>query len=634
MLIPKATEDFSKALNYQPKTTTQEDNILKEYKKQLDEIQNTDSSLTKTQEALNAYKNYRDKKETSNISELDTLAGEDIPVISPLSSGLSKLIKYGSHKFSTMSPEQQNYERAIQTDLITAMIRNEGLPVTDSTLKHYRDLYDPTSLSIKQIQDTLDFEKKRNQARNSIIALRTNIPNPAKIGTNEEFYKSTDDFVNNLNQINNAINAPTAHRVNRFPQTEELTDENATIVKNDIEELFKENPYANESEVFKKITGVPIEQATEKEIQDFLTTYAESIHSNKMDRVVNNLMTKIATAVALAVPPNVYSASVVGALMSIPPLYTGYKAGKKAYDEGKDIEGILKESGIAAGKSILEESKSIPQIGAGFLGRKIGTTLLPILLKKMGIEKTTSVKEVVGLGLSKGINKVEKDISDASEELANRTMSEGKITKDLINNTLKNGGDIEGEVLKVLDRNFTNSKLEDKSTNIGEILRQTIKDMSGSKSVEQLSQKYGLPIGTTRNSIESIENKFFPGMSTYTKMRKELTKISQNHGKSIPIEETIKRLNKAGNWSKEQIQEMLPDILKTTISKEIIDRALTDIPKSISNTSAEIVHAIINAIGKYILRRKGTASEIAAKEAEKTVKDALKKIKEEYDIKE
>ena len=592
MMIP-ATEEFDSGFDFVQNLRDQnKPRSLEKYQKRIEDIQATHYSLKKTREAFDKYKKYR-QENTPVENFLDKSAQTALTA-----KALQKGYRIYSD-FTGMNPQEYNdFKNTIETDFIMAKMRNEGIPITNETLKHYLEIYDPRSLTIGQFEDVLSKEEELNHARNAHIGLETQTENPAKIGSNEDFYKATGNIIGLLRDVKQLQNAPTAYKVNRFPNTEELADENTEILKGDLQSLIRANPNATEDDIFKKMTGVPLQEANEGNIEDFLNTYKYASGSKKWDPAYNKLIgLTLGSALAVVEAP-IVTAGILAASAGI-PIYQGIQQYRSAKSSGVGTEDALLQGASTAGQAALEE---LDTLGVGKLVKGVSKGILKTyqisrnLLNRRNkqIPENTNEPEfgvdtVIGKASSKGIKKVEDRIRSQSEELARKSYS--KNDKE-IENILSTNNKVHSKILE----DYREIKMSGDKNPPAETIRKIIKNYSDRKSIEKLSDKVGLSEQSVREILENLEEKIFPGMNPYTKASKVITKIDKNRGKSIPIERTIKDIKDSDGFTPEDIKEMSENILETTISSDSIRKALDEKTIEGIDSVQDIIKKVIKGI--------------------------------------
>ncbi len=622
MMFP-ATQEFKQGVDYTSQQAPQEiprSKILEKYSKDIENIQATDFALGNVNKALEAFKKYNGEDDSSE---------EDDSILGAISNSAARIGQKIKNITNTNSPEYINYRNAIESDLIYAKLRNEGIPVTDATLKHYKEMFDPATLSTKQVEQILKTEYERNNKRNALIGLETNIENPAMIGTNEDFQKSASDIATQLQNIKTLASAPTHLKTNRFPDTQELVDENSEIVKNDIDSLYSSNPEASEKDVFKTITGVDPEDATQGDIHDFLVTYGEASNGKDWSPTLNKIFGG-AIGALIGISPSKFT----WAAMSVfPAIYQGGKETINKVSEGEPLYKAL-ESGKEKGIKTLKQELEAALVGfaGGFTARTL--TKRPILNASERIvsslfgsnkskipfnSRNVTAEKVAGYGGgSSNIKNVEDRISEESNALAQQTY--GKLKKEDIVSKLNDNNPVDKEMMRIYDIKTSGAVAKDPAMSLHEV----IKEMSSSDYVEQLSQKTSLPIGSVRSRIEEVENTVFPTMGKLTMQKKAITKLQKASGSSASINQIIKSLDEAGGWTKQDWIDMAPNILEAVASRDILEKALKENSSGGIGQLADLASKIITSTTKVFTKR--TGAEIKASEEEKKMRDALSKI--------
>jgi hypothetical protein len=239
-------------------------------------------------------------------------------------------------------------------------------------------------------------------------------------------------------------------------------------------------------------------------------------------------------------------------------------------------------------------------------------------------ESEFGIDTVIGKASSKGIKKVVDLIRSQSEELARTSYSKNE---EQVKNWLNPDNKVHSKILK----DYKDIKMSGDENSPAETIRKIIKNYSDRKSIEKLSDKVDLPEQSVREILENLEEKIFPGMNKYTKASKVITKIDKNRGKSIPIERTIKDIKDSDGFTPEDIKEMSENILETTISSDSIRKALDEKTIEGIDSVQDLIKKVIKGETKKIFGRK-TASERVAEEAENTIREAYKRLKDEFKI--
>ena len=535
-------------------------------------------------------------------------------------------VPYGQiQRFMNWTPKQKeaytNYKNSLENELIPTILRNEGIPLTGETLQHARESYNLDNMSPRQLEALTNRAHKRVREDNVFLSNQYKKPNIAGIGSDREYAEDEIAYMQQLKGTADKMqqNMPTFQKV-MTNNGEGSNTQNSKIMQDDVNQIIAQSGGDINSAagpIYEKITGEPLENATQEGVAKYIITFQKSIDENTNA----SIFAVMGAALGLIKNPVVIglgalsAAAVTGGTRAASTYIEGgsvvesLKAGaKEAAEVGGDVlSGAL---AVRTGESLgAAASSGVKNIGRRLTGKNTGVN---------------SVTELAASSKLQNSGRVSGEIREASEKVLEKysAVPESTILEDL--RGIAKDSPESTSVVNQIEKEF---KIRGKnSENAAEAIYKTLRDSSSGDTVEKIAEGAKLSVGAVRNILKRIEKKILPDMVPLSEQAGFLTKIKNSQGKNIQPKDLAAEVDKLKLTDNQKV-ELLPEIFGASVDNETFDILRANAGGDAKGAIKSVIDAVSKGVGRLVKGKKVTYQDAHMKKAAERFKEVVNELK-------